>query len=270
MSRFSSSLAWSFCALAFSSAAASETLNDRILDSKYHFGDYALYVGWHDPQDWQFDEHASSALPFGVKVRWHALEWLQLEGDASYFQRGGEAAVTFTSLPPKIDAFTVALSAQWRMPSLGSVRPYLGVGPVVTSIGNDFLAFRPDLQRLGVSDGLIELYSWTRLDVGWQAQAGVDLPLGGRWFPFAEFKYQFGEATFGAEDVRAGQTRLSNLRGIFEGGEGRSLEISDLETVPDVGSAETLLEDLDKGGRPHEGRYDWSGPIVMLGLKIRF
>ena len=56
-----------------------------------------------------------------------------------------------------------------------------------------------------------------------------------------------------------GQTTTWKVQTSWPGGIG--LEISDLETIP---------EDPEVGGRPHEATYDWSGPGIAAGLKILF
>lgn len=235
---------------------SADPLQERILDSKYTKGDYALYFGWHDPADWQFDEHASYALPVGVKVRLRWLQWLQVEAELSYFRRS-RSPIDQVSLyrQPSFDSFSTGVALQLVPLRHGPVRPYVGGGPIFVSLGNDFVAFRPDVYDVA-PDNYADQYvfaSWGLWDVGWQAMGGLDFPFSGRVFPFVEFRALFGEASFDAKDVKLGSITL----------EGIGLEVSDLETAP-------ALDQRAAGGRPHEGRFDWSGPSVSVGLKIRF
>ncbi len=235
------------------SVAEDETLSEKLLRSKYKRGDYGIFFGWHDPADWQFDEHASSAYPIGVRIRMRAWGAFRVEGDVSYYRRAEEIPVLVTIFrTPEFDAFTVGLTLQYVPRERGFLRPYAGAGPVFVSIANDFLAFRPDVYEAdpGNPDQFV-LAAWSELDIGLQVVGGVDFHFGSKVFPFLEYRHQFGELGFGPEDVSLGSLSAGGI----------GLEVSDLETVP---------EDPAVGGRPYEDTYDWSGPTVSLGLKILF
>lgn len=234
------------------SRADGGSLRKKIHDSKYKWGDYALYLGWHDPADWQFDVHGKSAFPFGLKVRLKWLDWLRLEGDVSYFRRGSEAPrVVSIFNAPELDSFSLATTVQVVRRG-GRVRPYVGAGPIFVSIGNDFVAFRRDVWELDSgSPDQFTIASWSQLDVGLEIQAGIEFDIDARVLPFLEYKHLMGELTFGPQDVKLGTLSLAGI----------GLETGDLETIPD---------DPAVGGRPYEGKYDWSGPVVIVGLKIRF
>lgn len=252
--RFDSGLGLALLLIACAAPAVNaDALRERILDSKYPIGDYAFYVGWHDPADWQFDEHGSYALPIGVKVRLRALSWLRVETDVSYFRRSRDLDVRVSVFQgPEFDSFSVGATVQWVPIQSGPVRPYLGGGPIFVSLGNDFVVFRPDVYALTpMNTDQFTLASWSKIDLGTQIVAGLDFPLGSRAFPFVEFRQLFGEVQFGARDVSLGTLSAEAI----------GLEISDLQTVPD---------DPAVGGRPHEGKFDWSGPAISVGLKIRF
>jgi len=80
--------------------------------------------------------------------------------------------------------------------------------------------------------------AWSELDLGLQATAGVDMSLGRRVFPFVEYRQLFGKLEI--DEIRVG-----------------------LAVVPPE-----KLATLD--GTPIRRKYDWSGPNLMVGLKIRF
>ncbi|MBZ0266806.1 hypothetical protein K8I85_01500 [bacterium] len=234
-------------------AARADALRDKILDSKYSRGDYAVYLGWHDPADWQFDEHGTYVLPFGLKVRMRGLGWLRFEADVQYYRKTSSSSLRVSVFKgPEFDSFSTGLAAQWLPFRRGPVRPYVGAGLIFVSLGNDFVAFRPDVYAAQPSNpDQFVLASWGEWDLGWQAMGGLEFPTGYRAFPFVEFRYISGTVEFGARDVQLGTLSAGGI----------GLDISDLQTVP---------EDPEVGGRPHEGRFDWSGPLVSLGLKIRF
>lgn len=251
--RITGALALGLAAVTCVPVVRADALREKILDSKYPRGDYAVYVGWHDPADWQFDEHGSYVIPFGVKIRMRALGWLRFEADIQYYRKTSESSLRVTVFKgPEFDSFSTGIAAQWLPLERGLVRPYVGAGLVFVSLGNDFVAFRPDVYAVQPSNpDQFVLASWGEWDLGWQAMGGLEFPTGSRAFPFLEFRYISGTVEFGPRDVQLGT--------LSAGGVG--LEVSDLQSVPD---------DPDVGGRPHEPRFDWSGPIVTLGLKIRF
>lgn len=252
--RVAGALACAALLLAGASAARADALQERILDQKYTRGDYSLYAGWHDPADWQFDEHGSFAIPFGVKVRMRALGWLRLEGDVMYFRKGeAETSLNFSVFKrPSFDSFSIGFAAHWLPLQRGPIRPYVGGGFLFVSLGNDFIVFRPDVYAAQPSNpDQFALASWGEWDLGWQAMGGLEVPTGYRAFPFVEFRYISGEVELSARDVQLGTLSAGGI----------GLEVSDLETVP---------EDPAVGGRPHDPRFDWSGPVVTAGLKIRF
>jgi hypothetical protein len=216
--------------------AASE-LDERIQDSKYPHGDYAFYFGWHDPWDRQFDQHSRFAWPFGGKVRMRLSRVLRLEGDLSYYQRGGEAVSFITAYAaPGFDGLVFAVSLQAAPFPAGRLRPYAGAGPVGVSLGNDFAA-----EIRGIDADIIDkfvLASWSELDLGWQAVVGLDIPMGGRAFPFVEYRHFLGE-----------------------------LDVDHIS----VGFLTVEAEDLAYlDGSSVSTKYDWSGPNLLAGLRIRF
>jgi hypothetical protein len=238
-------------ALAPAAAPAAEddrSLEEKVLDEKYRHGDYAVYLGWHDPWDWQFDEHGSFALPLGVKVRFKWLDWLRLEGDVSYYRRGDDPPVLVSlAEAPAFDGLMLGGSAQlvpWRR---GRLRPYVGVGPMLVSLGNDFVVFRPEVREADPGNpDQFALASWSQLDAGWQVLGGVDVLLGHRVSPFLEFRQIFGELHLESGDVTIGTFPF---------------DPEDLNTVPGPAGGD---------GVPHSRRYDWSGPSISGGLKVRF
>jgi hypothetical protein len=224
------------------------SLEEKLLDNKYRRGDYAVYFAWHDPEDWQFDEHGSHASPFGLKVRFRWLVWLRLEGDVAYYQSGNELPIPISIFqPPQFDGLLVGGLVQARVRSRGLLRPFVGAGPLFVSLGNDFLVFRPDVRDAAPSNpDQFALASWSRFDLGWMAAAGLDIDLGRRWSPFVEARHLFGSLTLDDDDVRIGSLPLPP---------------EDLHTVPVNGVGD---------GFPHSRHYDWSGPFISLGLRIRF
>jgi hypothetical protein len=216
---------------------AAADLEEQILESKYPHGDYAFYVSWHDPWDRQFDEHARFAWPVGGKMRLRFGPRFRLEGDLSYYQRGGEvqSAISVYQVPG-FDGLVFGITAQAVVLPTGPFRPYVGLGPVGVSLGNDFAA---EIQ--GVDADVIDrfvLANWSELDLGLQGVVGVDIHLGGRAFPFLEYRHFAGELE--VDEIRVSFSRFD---------------------------AEDLLY-LD--GSPVSQKYDWSGPNLLLGLRIRF
>jgi hypothetical protein len=216
---------------------AASDLDERIQDSKYPHGDYAFYFSWYDPWDRQFDQHARFAWPFGGKVRFRLGRTFRVEGDFSYYQRGGEVASFISAYSaPSFDGVVVGLCLQAVPFRETRLRPYVGSGPVAASLGNDFTA-----EILGVDEDIIDKYvlaSWSELDLGWQVVAGLDVPLGGRAFPFLEYRHLFGK-----------------------------LHVEDIN----VGFLTVQAEDLAYlDGSTVSTKYDWSGPNLLAGLRIRF
>jgi hypothetical protein len=241
-------------ALATPISAAEPSLEEKILANKYRHGDYGVYVGWHDPVDWQFDEHGSNAVPIGVRVRWKWLGWLRIEGDLSYYRRSEDAAyVVSLATAPQLDALTLSSSVQWAPRRTGLLRPWVGGGPLMVSMGNDFLVYRPEIHDVDPANpDQFAMANWSEFDFGVQVEGGVDMFLGGRVMPFGSFRYQFGQLTLDDEEVTIGGISLPHLQTTLE----------ELHTIP----ADPSTSD----GKPHSHLYDWSGPSVMLGLKVLF
>lgn len=229
-------------------------LEEKVLANKYRHGDYGIYMGWHDPWDWQFDEHGSSAWPIGLRVRLRWLDWLRVEGDLSYYRRSEEPPfITDITRVPQFDGLVLGASVQTVLRRVGFWRPYVGTGPVVVSLGNDFLVFRPEVWEADHSNSAqVDLADWSKFDVGWQFSGGVDFFLGGRVSPFVEYRHEFGSLSLDDSDVRLGGLTLIGLQTTIE----------ELHTVP----ADPNIDH----GRPHSRTYDWSGPIVSVGLKVLF
>jgi opacity protein-like surface antigen len=223
-------------ALAPAAPAGAGGLQDELLENKYRWGDYAVYGGWHEPAGEQFHVHASAAYPFGAKVRLRWGNWMRVEADVSYYQRGGDPRPYDLANIPGFDGLTVAATLQATTASWKGVRPYAGGGPVFVSLTNEFgliiLGIPPD------TAGRFQVGRWNENDVGVQAVAGLDIQINQRFFPFVEYRHLFGEVT--TDVIRVGAFGYS----------------------PD----EVTYDD----GRPVPGSYDWSGPVWMLGLKIRF
>jgi hypothetical protein len=217
---------------------AARTVREEAVEERYPHGDYGFYAGWYDPWDAQFDEHASSAWPIGGKVRFRLRGPLRVEADFSYYQRGGAAQPAFvTYAAPGFDGVMVGAALQAMLRPSGMFRPYVGGGPVLVSLGNDFVA-----RVQGVDGDIVDLFpfvSWTELDVGLQAVGGVDIVIGRRAFPFIEYRHLFGRFTVG--DMKSGVV---------------TYRADQLRYYP--------------SGRAVSQEYDWSGPSVLLGLKVRF
>jgi hypothetical protein len=215
-------------------------IRDEILDNKYRWGDYAVYAGWYDPQGEQFDEHGSAAYPLGGKIRLRWGEWFRVEADVSYYRRSGEALFFDIVNLPKFDGLMVAGTLQAVGAKWGPVRPYVGGGGVFVSLTNTFGAIRRDIERLEPPPRAdkYRVVSWTELDLGLSAVGGLDIHLSSRVFPFVEYRQLFG--TFATDEIREGA----------------------------FGYTPEELKTLDGGDLP--ATYDWSGPVVMAGLKVRF
>lgn len=223
--------------LAPRAALAERTLSDEILDSKYRRGDYGFYLSWHDPWGAQFDTHGSYALPIGGKVRFRLAGPFRAEVDMSYYRKGGEAPPRLLAYDtPQFDGVVVVASLQAAGGRLGPVRPYAGAGPAFVSLGNDFAA---DLRALGLlSPDRRRLMSWSEVDLGLQLTAGLDLAGTRRVFPFVEYRHLIGE-----------------------------LEIGEFRD----GLLTRKPEDLvNVDGTDVTRKYDWSGPGILAGLRIRF
>jgi hypothetical protein len=117
------------------------------------------------------------------------------------------------------------------------VRPYVGGGPAFVSLGNDFAA---DLRACGdiLNPDCRRLMSWSEVDLGVQLTAGLDLAGTRRAFPFLEYRHLLGE-----------------------------LEIADFHDGLLVRQPDELVN-LD--GTDVSRKYDWSGPGILAGFRIRF
>jgi len=219
-------------------ARAERTLSEGILDAKYRRGDYGFYLSWYDPWGAQFDEHGSYALPIGGKVRFRLRGPFRVELDLSYYRKGGtppDRLLTYDA--PGFDGVVILASLQGAGRQFGPVRPYVGAGPAFVSLGNDFAA---DLRACGdiLAPECRRLISWSEVDLGLQLTAGVDLSAARRVFPFLEYRHLLGK-----------------------------LEINDFNDGLLNRRPEELVH-LD--GADVSRKYDWSGPNVLLGLRIRF
>jgi len=217
---------------------ARRTLSDDILDDKYGRGDYGFYVSWHDPWGAQFDQHGSYALPLGGKVRFRLAGPLRLELDMSYYRKGGAAPPRLLSFEtPGFDGVVIVATLQAAGRRMGPVRPYVGGGPAFVSLANDFAA---DLRACGdvLAPECRRLMSWNEVDLGVQLTAGLDLAGTRRVFPFVEYRHLLGELSVG--DFNDGL----------------------LARKPED------LVNLD--GSEVVRKYDWSGPNILAGLRIRF
>lgn len=237
-----------------------KTVRESLLEERYSWGDYGLYFAYHQPADWQFEVHAESAYPFGLKVRFKLgdhplLRRVRVEGDVSYYRRSDDPLSAISVFQtPGFDALWVAATAQYLLPPVRMFRGYVGGGPIFASMTNDFFIFRPDVAEADPTNAdRFALANWSRNDVGWQVVAGVDVPLGFRAFPFIEYRHVFGELTLTDRDVKIGSLSLASI----------NLSIEDVTTLPDDLAS-------NEPGRPYEPRYDWSGPEVLVGLKILF
>ena len=229
-------------------ARAEDTLEEKVLEARYTHGDYAVFLGWHDPADRQFDEHGSFAVPVGFKIRYRWLDWLRVEGDVAYYRRSKEPPLIVAIFQaPNFDGLLFSGSLQAVLRRSGVFRPYVGAGPVIASLGNDFLAFRPEIREVDPQNpDQFALATWSRLDIGAQALAGLDLFLGHRVSPFVEYRHLLGSL-----DLRPGDVTIGGF-------------------AFDPGELNTLPKTPEDTGRPHSGHYDWSGPLVVGGLKVRF
>jgi hypothetical protein len=229
-------------------ALSMEDRDEDILDEKYKHGDYAFYASVHDPWDVQFDERSFSerdegslAYPVGFKIRFRMPKSILLEGDVSYYHRGEEIAPFVSTLAaPKFDGLMVAVTAQTMLRKHGRFRPYAGGGFVFVSLSRDFVIAVPGPDS--TSADRFHLGGWTELDLGLQGVAGIEVRLGSRVFPFLEYRHLLGE--LGIEKVSVGGFDYS----------------PDEITVPRRDGSMEAVPD----------KYDYSGPIVMMGLKIHF
>jgi hypothetical protein len=235
--------------------AYAKGLKEEILESRYDRGDYAFFIGWHDPWDWQFDEQGSYAWPVGLKVRVRLTDRFRAEGDFSYYRTSSETILTVSRFSaPQFDGLVMNMTLQGLLRTDGLIRPYVGGGVVFVSLANDFVVVRPDVRAADPGNpDQRTIAKWSQFDVGVQGVVGCDFMLLSRAFPFVEFRYISGELGIDDSDVKIGQFSLPSLELTFE----------ELETVPEDGG-------FDSRGRNYEHGYDWSGPIVMVGLKIRF
>lgn len=227
-------------AFGFAPARAERTLQDEILEGKYRRGDYGIYGAWYDPAGAQFDEHGSYAVPVGVKIRFRLRPRIRFEGEFAYYRTSGEPRpILTTASTPEFDGVQVAISVEGIARTSGLLRPYVGAGVLFVSLANDFVVLRPEV--IEIDPGLPEvraLASWSKLDFGMHAQAGVDVHLGYRAFPFLEYRHLLGKIHL--DEVRIG---------------------------PDHRPPSSLL---NEAGQVLSNEYDYSGPMVMLGLKVYF
>lgn len=227
------------CAFALAgSARAERTLSDKILENKYRRGDYALYLSWYDPQAAQFDDHGNFAVPFGGKVR---LRWkgrFRVEADFSYYRRSSAQDPFLLGVrTPEFDGVMLAFTLQSMVLNTGTFRPYVGGGPIMVSLSNDFVA-KLDIEDCDLIPECRRLLTWSELDLGLQTVVGMDLMLGRRVFPFLEYRQLFG-----------------------------SLQIDEIRDGLLVRGRDEIVT---KDGGPVSGEYDWSGPNLLAGLRIRF
>jgi opacity protein-like surface antigen len=230
------------------SARAERDQDEDILDQKYKHGDYGFYISGHDPWDFQFDERSFSendkgslAHPVGFKMRFRLPKSILLEGDISYYHRGEEIAPFLSTLAaPKFDGLMVAATAQKMLRKRGMIRPYAGGGPVFVSLSRDFVIAVPGPDS--TSADRFHLGGWTELDIGLQAVAGAEFRLGKRMYPFVEYRHLLGE--LGIEKVSVGGF--------------------------DYSPSEVSVPRRDGSFAPVPEKYDYSGPVVMIGLKIHF
>jgi hypothetical protein len=221
-------------------SAGAGGIRDEILDNKYRWGDYAVYAGWYDPHGEQFDEHGSAAYPLGAKVRLRWGGWTRVEADVSYYRRSGEPLFYDTVNVPKFDGLMVAASLQAAGAKWGPIRPYVGGGGVFVSLTNTFGVIIREIQEQFEPD-IIDQFavaSWNELDLGAALTAGADILVSSRVFPFVEYRQLFGGVA--TDEIRIGAF---------------------LYTPDEL----TMLDGSDV-----PATYDWSGPVVMAGLKVRF
>lgn len=237
-----------------------KTVRESVLEDRYTWGDYGLYFAYHQPADWQFEVHAESAYPFGLKVRFKLgdhplLQRVRVEGDISYFRRSDDPLSAISVFQtPGFDALWVAATAQYLLPPLQVFQGYVGGGPIFASMANDFFIFRPDVAEVDPTNAdRFALANWSKSDLGWQVVVGVDVPLGFRAFPFLEYRQVFGELSLTDRDVKIGSLSLASI----------NLSVEDVTTLPDDLAS-------NEPGRPYEPQFDWSGPEVLVGLKILF
>jgi opacity protein-like surface antigen len=213
-------------------------LSEEILEDRYRRGDYAVFLSWHDPWDAQFDQHGTYAYPLGLKCRLRLGERFRVEGDFSYYSRGGDPSPFLPVVEaPGIDAVMLNVTLQSLLLTQGLIRPYVGGGAAFVSIGRDFVVEIREVPP-NTSFSRTQLASWSEKDVGLQVVGGVDIALTRRVFPFVEYRHLFGE--LGIDSI---------LIGVFE------YSVDELQLPDGAGVASA---------------YDFSGPIVMVGLKIRF
>ena len=226
--------------VAASPARGERTLQDEILESKYRHGDYGIYAAWYDPVAAQFNEHGSYAIPVGVKVRLRWKARIRFEGEFAYYRTSGEPRpILSTASTPEFDGVQVTTGVQGMLRTSGLLRPYVGAGLVFVSLANDFVVVRPEVYALDPTLPEVRaLGRWSELDVGFHAQVGVDIHLGSRAFPFVEYRQRSG--SIGLDEVRIGPARIDPSE----------LWNEQLQVLSD--------------------EYDYSGPTVLVGLKIYF
>jgi hypothetical protein len=217
---------------------AERTISDTIIDAKYRRGDYGFYLSWYDPWGAAFDTHGSYALPIGGKVRFRLAGPLRVEVDMSYYRKGGTSPPRLLSYDaPAFDGVVLTATLQAAGRRLGPVRPYAGGGPAFVSLGNDFAA---DLRACGdvLAPECRRLISWSEVDLGMQVTAGLDIAGSRRIFPFVEYRHLFGE-----------------------------LSVGDFNDALLSRKPEELV---NVDGSDVSRKYDWSGPNILAGLRIRF
>ena len=229
-------------ALAAGPARADRTLNEELMDSKYPWGDYGLYFAWHRPDDIHFDVHGDAAFPVGVKVRVRWGDWIRLEGELSYFRASDEPNAVISAFEtPNIDSLYLFTTAQIALLRSGLFRPYVGGGVAFLSVRNRMIVIRTELEENPEvpPDLVFATADWDAFDVGLHAIGGLDLDIGTRAFPFVEYRYLFGMLDIGRINIG----------------------------LPENEDPEDLK---DTEGRVLSDRYNWSGPWISAGLKIRF
>ena len=234
---------------------AAAGLSEKILEDRYGRGDYGLALGWYDPWDWQFDEHGSAGWPFAVKAGLKLSRFARVELDFSYFRTSGVPDGTISLYTvPHFDGLWISTAILAPLGDYGRFRPYVGGGPMFVSLTNEFLVIRLDVaEPYPDRPEQRAIARWSRFDTGGFVVAGIDLPIGRRAFPFVEYRHLFGRLSVEPKDVKLNGQSLELL----------NLEVEELTTIPPNAVPGVV-------GRRYASDFDWSGPVVTVGLKIRF